>query len=186
MSKLVTISISLATLAGVAYAGDPAGGAPAVPPKAADAKPPEMKPPQELTDMAKAMAGTWSCTGTAEMGGKNFDVKATITHKSDLDGWWIQRSFTGTAPTTPPSHFTGFTTYDAAKKMFYRTMVNGHGGHGVEWGTATDKKLAFEGDARWNGNDIKTRNTEEMTSPKEVHVVGEYSKDGGKTWNKDH
>jgi hypothetical protein len=83
-------------------------------------------------------------------------------------------------------HFTGYTTYDAAKKQWFRTMVNGHGGHSTAWGTQTGTTTKWEGDARWNGTDTKVRDTEEMVSPKEMHVVGEYSKDNGKTWSKDH
>jgi hypothetical protein len=190
--KLSMISFSLAMLAGTAFAGDPKAGAPATPPKAdasKDAgKPAEMpKPPQEIADFAKAMAGTWNCTGTAEMGGQTGEAKATITHKLDLDGWWIQSSFTGTIAKAPGAfHFTSYTTYDAAKKQWFRTMVNGHGGHAQSWGTHTGNKTTWEGDAHWQGNDVKVRDTEEVVSPKEVHVVGEYSKDGGKTWNKDH
>jgi len=193
--KLTTISIALVSLAGLANAGDPKAGAPATPPAkdakatppAKEAKPEMPKPPQELADAIKAMAGAWKCTGTAEMGGQTGDVKATITLKSDLDGWWMQSSFAGTMAKMPGTYrFTSYTTYDAAAKKWYRTMVNAHGGHGQAWGTQTGQKTSWEGEARWNGNDIKTRDTEEMVSPKEMHVVGEYSKDGGKTWNKDH
>jgi uncharacterized protein DUF1579 len=180
MKGLTTITFALVSLAATAHAGDPAKGAPA--PPAATEMP---KPPQELADMAKQMAGTWKCTGQAEIGGQMLDVKATITHKLDLDNWWVQSTFTGTAAKMPPFKFTAFTTYDAANKKWFRTMVNGHGGHTTAWGTASGTKVTWEGDARFGGADLKIRETEDA-SPKEVHIVGEYSKDGGKTWNKDH
>ena len=83
--------------------------------------------------------------------------------------------------------FVMYTTYDATAKKLWRTAVNGRGGHSSGWGTIADKKTTWEGEARWPGGvDVKTRETEEMVSPKEVKIVGEYSKDGGKTWNKDH
>jgi hypothetical protein len=203
MTKLTLIPLMIATLAGSVSADDKDKKAPAPPAdkkappadkKAPDAKPvdtaakpPEMpKPAPELVEMAKAMNGTWKCTGQADLGGSMGDVKATISHKADLDNFWIQTSFTGTAGKLPPFKFTMLTTYDAASKKFWRTRVTGRGGHAVEWGTAAGTKVSWEGDARMMGNDIKTRETEEMVSPKEVHVVGEMSKDGGKTWTKDH
>ncbi len=185
------IWISLAALVGTALAEDkkPAAGAPAMPAvrPAEPPKPPEApKPAAELTDTLKAMAGTWKCTGTADMGGTTMDVKATITHKRDLDGFWIQSNFVGTAGKMPPFKFTMMTTYDAAAKKWWRTSVNGRGGHMTATGTQAGTKTTWEGDARMMGNDVKVRDTEERVGPKEWKVLGESSKDGGKTWMKDH
>ena len=199
MKTLTLISLSFATLVGAAHAQDKAPSptpdkklpAPPADKKAPDAgamaKPPEApKPATEIADMVKAMSGTWKCTGQADLGGTMQEVKATITHKADLDNFWIQSTFKGTAGKLPPFKFTVFTTYDAASKKWWRTRVNGRGGHSVERGTMNGAKVSWEGDARMMGNDIKVRATEEMVSPKEFHVMGEMSKDGGKTWTKDH
>src|SRR5512143_286697 len=132
MTKLTTITFTLALAAGIASAqpkatpatpATPAAkGAPAVPAaaekKAPDAAKPaspdkaappakmEMpKPAQEMADAIKAMAGTWKCTGQAEIGGQMGDVKATITMKSDLNGFWMQTNFTGTMAKMPPFKF---------------------------------------------------------------------------------
>jgi len=192
------IWLSLATLVGAAQADDKKAPTPAPAPdagkKAPDAgkpgeaaKPPEApKPATEIGDRVKAMMGTWKCTGQADVGGAMQDVKATITHKADLDNFWIQSTFAGTAGKMPPFKFTMFTTYDAPSKKWWRTRVNGRGGHATEWGTVNGTKVSWEGDARMMGNDIKVRETEEMTGPKEWKVMGEMSKDGGKTWTKDH
>src|SRR5665647_2021683 len=167
MKTLTLISLSIATLAGAAFAEDKK---PAQPPadnkKAPDAgammKPPEApKPPTELNDLAKAMAGTWKCTGTADIAGAMQEVKATITHKPDLDNFWMQSTFKGAVGKLPPFKFTMFTTYDAASKKFWRTRVNGRGGHASESGTMTGAKISWEGDGRVMGNDFKTRETEE-------------------------
>ncbi|HEY5947800.1 MAG TPA: DUF1579 family protein [Kofleriaceae bacterium] len=176
-----------------APAATPAKGAPAVPgdkaPAVKPAEPP--KPPEapaELAAMAKNMAGTWKCTGQADMGGQMNDVKATITFKVEptLNKFWMQANFVGTAGKMPPFKFTSFTTYDASAGKFWRTSINGRGGHGWAVGTMTDKKVSWEGEAKWVAGDVKTRDSEEMISPKEFKVVGEASKDGGKTWSKDH
>jgi hypothetical protein len=158
-------------------------GAGSNPPAAPPAGPP--KPAQELTDAAKAMAGTWKCTGTADMGGTMGDIKGTITHKTDLDGFWIVSSLTATAA-KGTFHGTFLTTFDPNSKKFFRQTANSHGGHTTEWGTAEGTKTTWEGDGWWGGKPIKVRGTEEAVSPKEEHIVGEYSEDSGKTWKPDH
>jgi hypothetical protein len=200
MNKLALVLISLVSFVSIAAAQTPpAKGAPATP---ADKAPPAAKPaaaekmvppkppeaPPEIAAMAKSMAGTWKCTGQAEMGGQMNDVKATITFKVEptLSKFWMQANFVGTAGKMPPFKFTTFTTYDSATQKFWRTNINARGGHAVSTGTMTDKKVSWEGDAKWMAGDVKIRDTEEMVSPKEFKVFGEYSKDGGKTWTKDH
>jgi hypothetical protein len=143
------------------------------------------KPPQEVADLAKAMSGTWTCTGKADIGGTMADVKGTSTHKLDLDGWWVQTSITASAGKAT-MHMTFLTTYDAGAKKWYRETANSMGGHGTHWGTWGDKKGSWEGEVHAMGKDLKTRYTEEMVSPKESHETGEYSVDGGKTWKPDH
>jgi hypothetical protein len=202
MRKQTLLPITLVLVAGTAYAqpksdkaAPPAQEKAAAMKKAPDAPPPVApkpegppKPPQEMADMIKGMSGTWRCTGTAEVMGQMKDVKATITHKSDLNGWYVRSDFTGTVPKEklPPMKFTMYTTYDASTKKLWRVSVGGMGGHTVFTGTMADKKMSWEGDARWRDTDVKVRNSEEVVSPKEVKVMGEYSKDGGKTWTKDH
>jgi hypothetical protein len=180
MKKLSWILLMVSSLA---YAGDPkapAAGAPAVP-----SGPPAK--PAEVTDALKGMTGTWNCTGKAELGGvMHDDVKGTIAHKADLDGWWIQSSLTINLPKMPSTHITMMTTYDTDAKKWYRQSANSHGGHGVSWGTTSGNKTTWEGDSHNGTTDIKIRGAEEIVSPKEVHVTGEYSSDGGKTWKFDH
>lgn len=189
MKNLIMLSLVLSTAAIAAPDPKPAAGAPAVPtadkkaPPPADAKPPG--PPKELVDMGKAMAGTWKCTGKVDAAGTVVDVKGTITNKTDLDGFWIVSSLTATAG-KGTMHGTFMTTWDAGQNKWYRTTANGHGGHSVAWGTTTGTKTAWEGDAHFMGKDMKIRGTDELVSPKEEHVAGEYSDDGGKTWKLDH
>lgn len=205
MKNLKLLPLTLVLVAGAAYAQPKSDKAappaqekaaaaaakpapPAPPPVAAKpATPPG--PSQELKDLAKGMGGTWKCTGTAEIMGQMIDVKATITHKADpsLGAFWINTAFVGTAPKLPPMKSTWYTTYNATQKKLYRTMMNARGGVSWAWGTMADKKTTWEGESHWpDGTDVKVRGTDEMTSAKELHSTGEYSKDGGKTWNKDH
>ncbi len=166
MKNLTMVSIALGLLAGLARADAP-------------------KPPQEIADMAKATAGTWTCTGKVDFAGTMSDVKGTVTHKLDLDGWWIETSINANVGKAA-MHMTFMTTYDPASKKWYRETANSMGGHSSGWGTQADKKLTYEADMRSMGTDEKTRNVEEMVSAKEVHLTGEVSKDAGKTWKPDH
>ena len=175
MTKVVLLSL---VASASAFAGDPKAG-----PAAAPAKPPG--PPVELVGMAKSMAGTWKCTGKAEMGGVTGDLKGSLTHKTDLDGFWMVSSLTATAGKAT-FHATFMTTFDPGSKRFYRQSATGHGGHGTEWGTVEGTKTSWEGEDFFAGNNHKVRGTDEMVSAKEAHITGEYSDDGGKTWKLDH
>jgi hypothetical protein len=173
----------------------PAKGAPAVPadkatPAAADKmappKPPEV--PAELVATAKSWGGTWKCTGQSMVGDQMMDTKATITHAVDatLNKFWIKSTFVGSAPKMPPMKSTWYTTYDNTSKKLWRVSMTGRGGHTTGWGTIADKKVSWEADSTWaDGSTVKLRTSEEWVSPKELKVMGEASKDGGKTWAKE-
>ena len=199
MKTLTALSLTF-LLAGVAFAGDPKAGAPApaadkkaAPPadkKAPDAPPPMAPPkaPQELADMAKQMAGSWKCTGQAMAGPTGMaDTKGSITHKLDLDKWWIQSNLSATIG-KESFKFTSFTSYDATAKKWHRLGVNNLGGEQSEESAGmTDGKIVWEGSGRMMGMTPKIRDTEEMAKDgKSVHVTGEMSTDGGKTWTKGH
>ena len=208
MKKLAWISLSLVAAAPLAFAQQPtppAKGAPAAPadkkaPPAADKaaapavkapeKPMPPKPPEvpaELVDLGKQSAGAWKCAGQSMVGEGMVDVKGTVTNRVDatLNKFWIQSTLVGTAAKLPPMRGVWFTTYDANAKKLWRVNLNARGGHSTAWGTIADKKVMWEGDARWGGIDFKTRTTEEWVSPKELKVTSEASKDAGKTWTKE-
>jgi hypothetical protein len=209
MKKVALISVSLFSLAGLASAQaptPPAKGAPAAPatkpaPPAAkpadkpatpaDAKPMPPKPPEvpaELVQLTKDMGGTWKCAGQSMIGEQMMDTKATLTHRADpnLNKFYIQTSFLGTAAKMPAMKSTWYTTYDPTAKKLWRASMTARGGHTVAWGTIDGKKITWEGDATWaSGATVKVRTVEEMVSAKEVKVTGEASKDGGKTWAKE-
>ena len=198
MKNLTKLSFTFAMVVGLtggALAGDPkTGGAPAPTkektadaPKEAPKKMEPMKAPQELTDMAKHMAGTWKCTGKAAMDpskpGEMADMKATMKFKSDLGGWWING-------TLDSAMFKGqmWITYDPMAKKYYQFMMDSMGGSETRTSTGTkDGKSVWEGDARSpmpGMGAAKARETDDMTDPKAVKMTGEYSMDGGKTWVK--
>jgi hypothetical protein len=192
MKKLALISLALASFGTAAAQPAAPAKAPApAPVKAVTTTPPMADkklaaPPAELTKLAKQLAGTWKCAGAARAG-EGAESRGTVVHKVDtnLNKFWIQSTLTRNAPKTGPLKSIWFTTYDASKNKLYRTTMHGRGGFGTAFGTVTDTKISWEGEARTPaGEDLKRRYTEELVSPKEMKVSGESSGDGGKTWTK--
>lgn len=206
--KLAIASLSLAVLGTTAFAQPAAKPVPPAPPapKAAqpvpkvappvDSKPPVAppqpmtppKPVQEIVDLAKLMNGTWKCVGKVDIAGTMFDVKASITHKLDpaLNKFWVTSNFVGTAGKMPPMKFTMHTGWDPNTKKLFRVSVSAMGGHTVTTASYDAKKITYEGESSNMNGVVRVRHSEEVISPKELHVTGELSKDNGKTWVPDH
>ena len=157
-----------------------------------DAKKPDPKPeakkaptpPTELADAAKAMAGTWKCTGKGAMDPadmtKMTEMKGTMSAKLDLDKWWIHGDYTATVTGMPGTmKGTMYTTYDAASKKWTRVMMNNMGGFDTATSTGGTGKVVWEGDMHGMGMTMKSRSTEEM-SAKEMKISSEMSMDGKK------
>lgn len=189
MNKLITIAAVFA-FAGVATADDKKPDmAKKAPEKKEEAKKeapkkeaPKMempKPAQELTDMAKGMTGSWSCTGKWTMDGTNWtDFKGTNKMSVDLDKFWIKGDVTMTAG---PMKMKGveYITFDASQKKWSRLSMDSTGGQEVSW-SADAKK--WDGEMRMMGQTMKTKATVEMAG-KEMKVTSESSPDG-KKWIK--
>jgi hypothetical protein len=189
MKKLITIAAALAFAGTTASADDMAKKAPAPAPvdakKAPEPKkeaPPKMempKPAQELTDMAKGMAGNWTCTGKWTMDGTTWtDFKGNNKMSLDLDKFWIKGDVTMAAG---PMKMKGveYITYDAGQKKYFRLAMDSTGGHESAWSTDGKK---WEGEMRMMGMTHKVRSNVEM-SAKEIKVTSEGSPDG-KKWMK--
>ncbi|MBA3457595.1 MAG: hypothetical protein H0T42_31225 [Deltaproteobacteria bacterium] len=193
MNTLKTLSITTALLFGMTTAAvaqdakaPAAGKAPAPATAAVAPKMEAPKPPVEVADMAKAMAGTWRCTGKVSPGGdasKTMEVKATIKSKLDLDKWWI--SMSGTTAGKPAYKWNELTTYDASVKKWFRIGADNMGGSDNLTSTgATAGKIVWDGESRsaQAGKVAKVRFTDELTTAKEFKTLHEISMDGGKTW----
>src|ERR1700704_3966360 len=112
MTKL--LALSLIAVPSLALAGDPAQSKQATPP--AMAKP---KPSAELKELAGSIQGTWKCVGKASMDGTTqIDMKATISNRTDVDGFWIQTNLTATMG-KDSYKFTGFTGFNSGEQKFY-------------------------------------------------------------------
>lgn len=174
-----------------AGAGSAAGSA------AAKAEPPKMempKPPAEIAATLKAMGNRMTCTGTTWGGadGKTeMKMKGTGTSALALDGWFIKGSATmtmGEGKAKGTLKIDSYMTWDA-KAGKWRTIGAANDG-AIMVGTST---MAADGKSMESMSDMyggmmgdgKFREKGDMSDPKAgMHMTGEKSNDGGKTWAK--
>jgi hypothetical protein len=170
--------------AGSAAAGAKAGAGSAAAPMAMP------KPPAEIAAALKAMGARANCTGTGvgPDGKTEVPFKGTMTHKSDLDGWWIHGSLNatmGTGKTAAKFKLEMYQTYDAKMGKWRVTGVSNDGGNMAGTGDMKDGKWESTSDLWTNMGQMMMREHGDMTDKKAgLHMWGEASMDKGKTWNK--
>ena len=184
MNKTFILAMVLG-LGSVAVAGDgkdakapaPAGKAMEMP-----------KAPKEVADMAKAMTGTWTCTGKGFMpDGSTMDMTGTFKSKTDLDGFWVHDTLDGKMGKMPYK-FEAYSSYDAAAKKWRKVMVDNMGSSSM--GTSDgvkDNKLEWAVDANGMMGSMMEKEHMEMGDAKTgTKVWGEMTMDKGKTWKKSY
>ncbi len=145
------------------------------------------KPPKELADMAKAMAGTWKCSGKSlgEDMKTMADMTGTAKVKLVMDGYWLHVSYDAKMGKMP-FHFDSYSTVDAASHQWRRVMVESLGGQSV--GTSSgpkDNKMDWELQSIGMMGAGLFRDHEDWTDLKAGYKSwGEMSMDKGKTWVK--
>ena len=172
-----------------------AGSGSAAGAKAAEAPKMEMpKPPAEIAATLKAMGNRTTCTGTTWGGadGKTeMKMKGTGTSALALDGWFIKGSMTltmGEGKNKGTLKIDSYMTWDA-KAGKWRSIGAANDG-AVMVGTST---MAADGKSMDSMSDMyggmmgdgKFKEHGDMSDPKAgMHMTGEKSNDGGKTWSK--
>jgi len=152
--------------------------------KAADTKAAaqdDSKPPKEVTDMAKAMTGTWRCKGQGmDHSMKMVDMTATMKIKSGLAGWWVNSTFESKMG-KEPFLFESYTTFDPSARKWRRVMIESGG----NW--ATGESLGMkDGKVDWEMathspqmGDGAFRDHEDYSDPKVgAKMWGEFSDKG--------
>lgn len=152
--------------------------------------PPTPTPAPELLAAAKAAKGTWFCAGE-EFGpdGTAMKAKATMKMALDLDKMWIKGTLTMPKKKGQKrgAKFTSYRTYSAMEKKWHTVSVDNSGGWSKGWSTGPDAagKVTWEIEGNMAGMAFKARDYEEPGAKKnQMHFWGEWSSDGGKTYNK--
>jgi hypothetical protein len=152
------------------------------------------KPPAEIAATLKAMGNRMNCTGTTWGGadGKTeMKMKGTGTSALALDGWFIKGSVTmtmGEGKAKGTLKIDNYMTWDA-KAGKWRSIGAANDG-AIMVGTSEMSKDGKSMDSMsdmYGGmmGDGKFREHGDMSDPKAgMHMVGEKSNDGGKTWSK--
>ncbi|HTR50459.1 MAG TPA: DUF1579 family protein [Kofleriaceae bacterium] len=148
------------------------------------------KPPPELAEMAKAMAGTWKCTGTGMgMDGKDTKFTGTMSSKTELDGFWSHNSFQGTmgeGKTAAKYRFESYSTFDPSARKWRVMMMDNLGGSmaGTSDGMK-DMKMETDAETQDARGKAQFKDHTDMSDMKTgAHLWGEVSRDNGKTWTK--
>ena len=155
-------------------------------PVAAPMTPP--KPPAEIAAAVKAMGKTKNCTGQG-MGPdmQMADMKGTVAHKADLDGWIIRQNINmtvGKGKTAFKMKMESLMTWDA-KLAKWRVMgVSNDGGTMVGTADMKDGKYEYVGEMSSAMGTMAFKDHGDMTDAKAVKFWGEMSMDKGKTWTK--
>ncbi len=177
-------------------AGGPSAGAPAVvapmPPAKTPPPEPEMKPAPEIADAAKAMAGSYKCKGVDfNPDGSSRPSLATMKISSELDGFYILVDLQEqkTKENATPFKARMYRTYDADAKKWTNTLLATAPGGPLTM-TTTDAmggQVTWSGSFSMQGHSFTEKSHEEPDAKtKSVHIWGEFSMDGGKTFNKDY
>ena len=144
------------------------------------------KPAQQVVDRLKERTGTWKCDGTSiGMDMKDIKFSATMTTKSDLDGFWVHETFVGKAGEGKAAwtyKFENYSTYDTGMKKWREIIVDNFGGQAI--GTGDDHNLITSDMVDGMGKGMMKDHEDASDLKKGLHVWGEASKDAGKTWMK--
>ena len=147
-------------------------------------------PPAEMVAAAKAMRGTWRCTGEMfdNPDGTGRKTKFTVKVAVDLDKFWLRANFAEAKQKglKYPFKFTSYKTYSAADSKWHQVMVDNWGGISTGWSTGPDAagKTTWELDMSMMGQTVKFRDYEEPGAKKrQIHMWGEMT-ENGKEWKK--
>jgi len=188
VKKLSLIAISL-SFAATAFANpDPKKAEPAKPAdkaaapadKAAPSTPApadmQAKPAAELAQL-DGMVGTWKCSGTVNVMGKEMKTESTMKYAWDMDKFWmvgngLEKKQKG-MPQYKSHDMIGF---DAGKKEFVRMGVDNMGAMSMAstkgW---NGDKMEWAGMAKMNGQDMKLMETvTKDASGKQVAIKGHF------------
>ena len=189
-SRVAIATLTMVGMSGIALADTPAKADPKAP-GSGSAAPAMPKPAPEIGETLKQMQGTWSCSGTAVGPDMKSDAKfkATMTSKSDLDGFWIHDSMTGTSgegKTAMKFKMESYSTFDPAAKKWHRVSIMNDGAMMTGVGDAMNGGKADTVSDTWSpmGSGQFKDHVDASDVKKGVHMWGEMSMDKGKTWNK--
>lgn len=155
-----------------------AAATPASAPTVARSKP-AITTASALADAAGALRGTWDCNGAVF--GPEGPSPSTVTLKTRLvlDGAWLQTEF-AVATGRYPYKFKVYRTFVASSDTWVNLIVDNLGGHTISQST---DGIIWTGTSSGPMGEMRIKDSETMHSPEKMTMLGQYSLDGGTTWN---
>jgi hypothetical protein len=166
--------------------------------KEAVAPPAQPEPPAELLAAAKMMKGTWFCKGSMMMpDGTEVKTTATMKWKVDLDKFWLRGDLAVKKMKGMKRGYkaASYRTFSASDSKWYEYSVDNMGGVSRMSSSGPDDtgKVTWDSESTMMGQTMKGRHYEEPVMDKKgkpkknaVHLWGEGSQDGGKTFKKEY
>lgn len=191
MRKAMVVMVSLVGVAGLASADPKADRDKARAQAIEEARKAGVLGPKgvpQVAELAKVMAGTWTCTGAlAGPDGTAIKLEGHMTNTVELAGRWLHESMdvaVGEGKAPGNVRFEAYITYDAGPKKWRRIEVDSVGNHTISSAVpSTTGKLEWLSDeTAADGKTDQQRTHFDGSDPKRLHVVGEMSTDKGKTW----
>jgi hypothetical protein len=152
----------------------------AAPPAGAPAGPPTPAPQME---QVKVFVGNWKCEGKvmASPMAPEHPYKASVTGKSDLDGFWvavrIEEKKTKESPVPVKGLFQ--VTFDPGDKKFHALWNDNFGGWAPSASAGWEgDKMTFLGEANMGGQKVPSRDVFTKKGEKELAHVGEFQMGG--------
>lgn len=132
-----------------------------------------------LAEAARTLAGRWRCRGSV-VGPEGPSASVVVVDAElDLGGTWIQTRFSVESGRYP-YEFTAYRTFDTTSGSWVSLIVDNLGGHTVS--RSTDG-VAWTGSSRTPMGELPIRDTETLLASDRMHMLGQYSTDGGASWS---
>lgn len=163
--------------------GSPSHAAPAPAAASAAATPPSAEPAtaasSALAEAATALQGAWSCHGSVVGPEGPSPSSARLAATLALDGTWLRTELVVTAGKYP-YEFTAYRTFQSSVGTWLSLIVDNLGGHSVS--RSTDGAL-WTGTSSSAMGELQIKDSETLLAPGKLALLGQYSLDGGTSWN---
>jgi hypothetical protein len=156
------------------------GGEPLKPPVAPEAahSRPGGNAASALADAARALAGTWACTGSVYgADGAPSPSQASLTVALELDDAWL-RTELAVLSGEHRYKFRAYRTFDTVSNEWVNVIVDNLRGHAR---SSSADGVTWQGESSGPMGTMTIKDSEILASPGEVDIVGQYSLDG-RSW----
>ena len=127
-----------------------------------------------LAESARALTGRWHCSGAIYgADGAASPSQVTLDVELDLDSAWLRTEFAVSSGKYGYG-FKSYRTFDSSSKKWSNVIVDNMGGHAV---SSSIDGVTWIGESHGPMGKMEIRDTETLTSPSALTLLGQYSLD---------